>query len=105
MSHTPLAAGPSLSNENEKQADFEISEKVPSYSTTDFESITGADSTVLQNERDIITHVISIYDDPSLSPWTFRSFFIGIGLSAFGGVLGERHFCSRGPHQLMSCNK
>jgi hypothetical protein len=105
MPHTPFAAEPSFSLENEKQADFETSEKVPSYLTTDFESITGADFTVLQNERDIVTHVISIHDDPSLSPWTFRSFFIGIGLSAFGGVLGKRHFCSRGPHQLMSCNK
>jgi len=43
---------------------------------------------VLHDERDIATHVISVSDDPSLSPWTFRAFFIGIGLSAFGGVLG-----------------
>ena len=43
---------------------------------------------VLQDERDIATHVISVSDDPSLNPWTFRAFFIGIGLSAFGGVLG-----------------
>lgn len=44
---------------------------------------------VLSDERDIATHVISVDDDPSLNPWTFRSFFIGLGLSAFGGVLGE----------------
>jgi len=44
---------------------------------------------VLSDERDIATHVISVDDDPSLNPWTFRAFFIGIGLSAFGGVLGE----------------
>lgn len=43
---------------------------------------------VLENERDIATHVISTEDDPSLSPWTIRAFIIGIGLSAFGGVLG-----------------
>lgn len=51
---------------------------------------TEAESTeaVLQDERDIATHVISVSDDPSLNPWTFRAFFIGIGLSAFGGVLG-----------------
>lgn len=53
-------------------------------STDDVESEFG----VLHNERDIATHVISLYDDPSLSPWTLRAFIIGIGLSAFGGVLG-----------------
>lgn len=51
---------------------------------------TEAESTVavLQDERDIATHVISVSDDPSLNPWTFRAFIIGIGLSTFGGVLG-----------------
>lgn len=61
------------------------------HSKTDVESIIGADVTyVLQTERDIVTHVLSVYDDPSLNPWTFRSFFIVLGLSAFGGVLGKR---------------
>ena len=46
---------------------------------------------VLTDARGLITHVISVDDDPSLNPWTFRVFVIGIGLSAFGGVLGE--FC------------
>ncbi len=58
----------------------------------DVESISdGASSTasVLRNERDIVTHVISSEDDPSMNPWTIRAFLIGIGLSAFGGVLGE----------------
>lgn len=45
---------------------------------------------VLDNERDLITHVISVADDPSLNPWTLRAFIIGIGLSAFGGVLGTQ---------------
>ena len=43
---------------------------------------------VLENERDIATNVITIHDDPTLNPWTVRAFIIGIGLSAFGGVLG-----------------
>jgi hypothetical protein len=43
---------------------------------------------VLHDERGIVTHVISVDDDSSLNPWTFRSFFIGLGLSAFGGSLG-----------------
>ena len=44
---------------------------------------------ILHDEREIATHVISVADDPSLNPWTLRSFIIGIGLSAFGGVLGK----------------
>jgi hypothetical protein len=47
------------------------------------------ENVVLQNEREIATHVISVDDDPSLSPWTFRAVFIGLGLSAFGGSLGK----------------
>jgi len=43
---------------------------------------------VLENERDIATHVITIHDDPTLNPWTVRAFIIGTGLSGFGGVLG-----------------
>jgi OPT family small oligopeptide transporter len=47
---------------------------------------------VLESERDIATHVITVQDDPTLNPWTFRSFIIGIGLSAFGGVLAEIYY-------------
>ncbi|EIW85092.1 OPT oligopeptide transporter [Coniophora puteana RWD-64-598 SS2] len=47
---------------------------------------------VLVNERDIATHVISVEDDPSLNPWTPRAFFIGIGLSAFGGSLAQIYY-------------
>ena len=93
MSKLPLVAEPSLPNK--KQADFGIGISEVPYSKAD----------VLRNERDIVTHVISVYDDPSLNPWTFRSFFIGFGLSAFGGVLGKRHSCSKGLHQLTNSNK
>jgi hypothetical protein len=73
----------------EKQVHSDIAENTL-YSKTDVESTTETDCIeVLQNERDIVTHVISVEDDPSLSPWTFRSFFIGIGLSVFGGILGK----------------
>ncbi|OAX30997.1 OPT-domain-containing protein, partial [Rhizopogon vinicolor AM-OR11-026] len=51
-----------------------------------------SEEAVLSNERDIASHVISVDDDPTLSPWTFRSFFLGLGLSAFGGVLAEIYY-------------
>ena len=44
---------------------------------------------VLDSERDIATHIISVHDDPNLNPWTLRAFVVGLGLSAFGGVLGK----------------
>jgi hypothetical protein len=84
---SPVSGPPPSS---EKRLDSDISEKGLPISNTDVESTTGNDSNaVLRNERDIVTHIISVEDDPSLNPWTFRSFFIGIGLSAFGGVLGQ----------------
>ncbi|KAI0030545.1 OPT oligopeptide transporter protein-domain-containing protein [Vararia minispora EC-137] len=58
----------------------------------DVETASEGSTAVLESERDIATHVISIDDDPSLSPWTFRAFFLGIGLSAFGGVLAEIYY-------------
>ncbi|KAF8959502.1 OPT oligopeptide transporter protein-domain-containing protein [Flammula alnicola] len=47
---------------------------------------------VLETERDVATQIISVHDDPSLNPWTVRAFVIGIGLSAFGGVLAEIYY-------------
>ena len=46
-----------------------------------------SDFGVLSSERDIATHIVSVHDDPTLNPWTIRAFVIGLGLSAFGGVL------------------
>lgn len=51
-----------------------------------------SDESVLSDERDIATRIISVDDDPSLNPWTFRAFFIGLGLSTFGGVLAEIYY-------------
>ncbi|KAF9000667.1 OPT oligopeptide transporter protein-domain-containing protein [Cyathus striatus] len=64
------------------------------YKHADVESVSEADSQfgVLQDEREIVTSVISVADDPSLNPWTVRAFVIGIGLSAFGGVLAEIYY-------------
>lgn len=63
----------------------------------DVESADDLDSEVhvLENERDIATTIVTTHDDPSLNPWTLRAFIIGIGLSAFGGVLGLYHFTLR----------
>lgn len=33
--------------------------------------------------RDLVTEVLRVEDDPTQNPWTFRTWFIGIGLSIF----------------------
>ncbi|KAG2353183.1 OPT oligopeptide transporter protein-domain-containing protein [Suillus spraguei] len=60
--------------------------------TATVDAASDSEEGVLSNERDIATHVISVDDDPSLNPWTFRAFFIGLGLSTFGGVLAEIYY-------------
>lgn len=39
----------------------------------------------LREARDLVTQVLSLEDDPTQNPLTFRMWFIGIGLSVFGG--------------------
>ncbi|KAG5338122.1 hypothetical protein C0989_008200 [Termitomyces sp. Mn162] len=71
-----------------------LGEKIIDSKHNDVESVEFKDAEseeykVLEDEREIATRVISVEDDPSLNPWTIRAFVIGIGLSAFGGVLGK----------------
>lgn len=33
---------------------------------------------VLRTAKDVLTHIVHMDDDPTLSPWTFRAFFIGM---------------------------
>ncbi|CAN6674759.1 oligopeptide transporter 1 [Trichomonascus vanleenenianus] len=40
----------------------------------------------------IVSKVIDSSDNPDLNPWTFRSVFLGIGLSIFGAVLAEIYY-------------
>jgi OPT family small oligopeptide transporter len=64
------------------------------FKDVDVDSANDSDSNfgVLENERDLVTHIISVHDDPTLNPWTVRAFVIGLGLSAFGGVLAEIYY-------------
>lgn len=43
---------------------------------------------VLQTAEDFSTRLISLDDDPTMPVHTFRTWFTGLGLSAFGAVLG-----------------
>ncbi|KAF8833285.1 OPT superfamily oligopeptide transporter [Paxillus ammoniavirescens] len=87
INRTPRASDEKTYAKDEKshytQADVEASSTEPDDDGSDV---------VLHDEREIATHVISVDDDPCLNPWTFRSFFIGLGLSAFGASLAEIYY-------------
>ncbi|UPK96938.1 hypothetical protein LCI18_007873 [Fusarium solani-melongenae] len=46
----------------------------------------------IEDEKDLVTKVIHADDDPSLNPWTFRMWFIGIGLGIFGAIMETIYF-------------
>ncbi|KAG8217852.1 OPT oligopeptide transporter protein-domain-containing protein [Butyriboletus roseoflavus] len=73
----------SFEKDKNAQADVEAASNPP---------IDDASDVVLHSEREIATHVISVNGDPTLNPWTFRAFFLGLGLSAFGGSLAEIYY-------------
>jgi OPT family oligopeptide transporter len=89
---TSSVAVPQLSRKGQRY-DEKVTEQKPG---VDIESLPEYEEPspdlVLDDARDITTHVILVEDDPSLNPWTFRAFFLGIGLSAFGGVLAEIYY-------------
>jgi hypothetical protein len=35
--------------------------------------------------RELVTEILVVEDDPTVNPWTFRMWFIGIGMSVFAG--------------------
>ncbi|KAL6909302.1 OPT oligopeptide transporter domain-containing protein [Trichoderma evansii] len=45
--------------------------------------------TVIDNAKDLITHVLHVDDNPDDSPWTFRAVVIGLILCIFASVLQE----------------
>ncbi|MCJ1399097.1 hypothetical protein MMC11_002299 [Xylographa trunciseda] len=46
----------------------------------------------VENAEQLVTSVLSVDDDPTLNPWTFRMWFIGLGLSLFGSVLSTIYY-------------
>jgi OPT oligopeptide transporter protein len=47
---------------------------------------------IIADPIDFVTHVLHVEDDPTLSPWTFRMWFLGIGLSLFGSTLATIYY-------------
>jgi hypothetical protein len=62
------------SRDGSKEKDATAYNEMPAY--TDEEGQEG--KIHLDSAADIVTQVIDLDDDPSLNPWTFRMFFIGM---------------------------
>ncbi|KAJ9214069.1 hypothetical protein DTO166G4_4335 [Paecilomyces variotii] len=78
-----------LPNEKDVKNEVDINaDSVTSYGEAVGETVESS-AKVLETADDIVTQVLAVEDDPSINPWTFRMFFLGIGLSVFGSVLQE----------------
>jgi hypothetical protein len=54
-------------------------------STSDEEDVMKGPKKPPTTARDLVTEILRVEDDPTVNPWTFRMWFIGIGMSVFAG--------------------
>ncbi|KAF8147837.1 peptide transporter MTD1 [Crassisporium funariophilum] len=94
--HAALERGTSSYDEKFKEKGEEGSVEVASSIHGDvYENIRSIDMGADGKERpietdiDVATRLISLEDDPTLPAFTFRMWFLGLGLSCFGAVLGQ----------------
>jgi hypothetical protein len=74
---------------NEDPKDLSISKldsKTPSKDATSVPPYTDeegkAENVIVSDAEDLVTRVIHVEDDPTLNPWTFRMFFLGMSKQA-----------------------
>lgn len=60
--------------------------------TGDIYEVNAGELTGPANNTDILLHSIHLRDDPTIPAITFRSIFLGLGLSVFGGVLSGIYY-------------
>jgi hypothetical protein len=58
---------------------FELQDKTSTISQDENKRFTKPPTTA----RDLVSEVLAVEDDPSINPWTFRMWFLGIGISIF----------------------
>ncbi|MCJ1411801.1 hypothetical protein MMC19_005893 [Ptychographa xylographoides] len=73
---------------NEKSGDY-VSGAVPAY---DEEEGNHSGKLRVENAEQLVTSILSVDDDPTLNAWTFRMWFLGLGLSLFGSVLATIYY-------------
>jgi hypothetical protein len=77
---------------NEDSKDLSISKadsKTPYKDATNIDSVPPytdeegkAENVIVSDAEDLVTRVIHVEDDPTLNPWTFRMFFLGMSKQA-----------------------
>jgi hypothetical protein len=65
-------------DDNSEKAD---DSKEPSFVNTSEKTVPKS----LSAARSFLTEILLVEDDPTQNPWTFRMWFVGIGLSLFAG--------------------
>ena len=55
------------------------------YAASDEEKQGDQEGTAPRTARDLVTEVLAVEDDPTVNPWTFRMWFIGLSMSVFAG--------------------
>ncbi|MCJ1312805.1 hypothetical protein MMC25_006481 [Agyrium rufum] len=50
------------------------------------------DPAPITSAKDLVTNILHVDDDPTLNPWTFRMWFLGLGLSLFGSTLSTIYY-------------
>jgi hypothetical protein len=65
-----------------KKGKVDVVEKVESSSSSTEEEFAKA----VKSPKDLITEIIEAKDDPTLNPWTFRTWFLGMSLGRDFGV-------------------
>lgn len=64
--------------DEKSQSKLSVSKDSSSLQQYDAENNSEGDDLVVSTAEEIITHVIHVDDDPTLNPWTFRMFFLGV---------------------------
>lgn len=67
---------PDHSIDGSKEKEAGVYHEIPAY--TDVEGQEG--EIHLDTAADIVTQVIDLEDDPTMNPWTFRMFFLGMAI-------------------------
>ncbi|KAI9833358.1 MAG: hypothetical protein M1819_003753 [Sarea resinae] len=68
---------------------LKVSESARPDSSEGGDEVQTGETMIVSTAEDLVTNVIHVDDDPSINPWTFRMFFLGIGFAIFGSVLQE----------------
>ncbi|KAJ7132712.1 peptide transporter MTD1 [Mycena filopes] len=80
------------SDEKNEKSSIQIAEPVVAEVYDDLRAIDLDDNgkeRPIVTDVDVATRLISLEDDPTLPAFTFRMWFLGLGLSCFGAVLGQ----------------